>query len=113
MSLMAPAMVSDMQCPCVSQWRRQYGAFSKTLPGQIFQIAVLVWFFRSGLFFKLLNFIFILFWIVPLVLVPLGRKYSKQVRRQPVFFALCKTFATSGRPMVLDQAVFTSHGFET
>lgn len=75
------------------QWRRQYGAFSKTLPGQIFQIAVLVWFFRSGLFFKLLNFIFILFWIVPLILVPLGRKYGKQVRAESALVSLLKALA--------------------
>ncbi|KAL3143053.1 hypothetical protein ABBQ38_003328 [Trebouxia sp. C0009 RCD-2024] len=60
------------------QWRRQYGTFSKTLPGQIFQFALVVWFFRSGLFFKLLNFVFVLFWIVPLILVPLARKYGRQ-----------------------------------
>jgi len=61
------------------QWRRQYNAFSKTLPGKVLWIAFLIWGFRSGLFFRLLNILSILFWLAPLIILPLARKFSQQV----------------------------------
>lgn len=60
------------------QWRRQYNAFSKTLPGKVLWIAFLIWGFRSGLFFRLLNILSILFWLAPLIILPLARKFSQQ-----------------------------------
>jgi len=61
------------------QWRRQYNAFSKALPGKVLWIAFLIWGFRTGLFFRLLNILSILFWLAPLIILPLARKFSQQV----------------------------------
>ncbi len=60
------------------QWRKQYAAFSKTSAGQAVFVAGLVLLCYTGLIFKLLNLLFILWWFAPLIILPLlsvaGRK---------------------------------------
>ena len=73
------------------QWRKQYAAFSKTSAGQAVFVAALVLLCYTGLIFKLLNLLFILWWFAPLVILPLlsvaGRKvissYSDGPSRRP------------------------------
>ena len=73
------------------QWRKQYAAFSKTSAGQAVLVAALVLLCYTGLIFKLLNLLFILWWFAPLIILPLlsvaGRKvissYIDSPSRQP------------------------------
>ena len=62
------------------QWRKQYAAFSKTPAGQAVFIAGLLLLCYTGLIFKLLNLLFILWWFAPLIILPLlnaaGRKVT-------------------------------------
>ena len=73
---------STMDCALLSsapvQWRKQYAAFSRTSAGQAVFVAALVLLCYTGLIFKLLNLLFILWWFAPLIILPLlsvaGRK---------------------------------------
>lgn len=89
------------------QWRRQYSAFSKTLPGKVLFWGLLFWGFRSGLFFRLLNIVSILFWVAPLIILPFARKFNQrnaarqQQAQQPAqspFQPGRNPFAGFGRP---------------
>ena len=69
-----------LMSPVPVQWRKQYAAFSKTSAGQAVFVAALVFLCYTGLIFKLLNLLFILWWFAPLVILPLlsvaGRKVN-------------------------------------
>ncbi|CAK0783521.1 hypothetical protein CVIRNUC_006720 [Coccomyxa viridis] len=68
------------------QWRKQYAAFSKTSAGQAVFVAGLVLLCYTGLIFKLLNLLFILWWFAPLIILPLlsvaGRKAAARAQEQ-------------------------------
>ena len=61
------------------QWMRKYSRFSQTTLGQIATTAFVVYLFASGLAFKLLNVLFILWWLLPIIALPLARKRNQQV----------------------------------
>ena len=61
------------------QWRKQYAAFSKTAMGQAVFFAGLFFLCYTGLIFKLLNLLFILWWIAPLIILPLLNVANRQV----------------------------------
>ena len=60
------------------QWRKQYAAFSKTTAGQAAFFAGLFVLCYTGLLFRLLNLLFILWWLAPLVILPLLNAASRQ-----------------------------------
>ena len=70
------------------QWKKRYDSFSRTPLGKLAWTAFLVWGFYSGLFFRMLNILFLLWWIAPIVLVPLAQRANRQVR-QVFDLALC------------------------
>ena len=61
------------------QWKKRYDSFSRTPLGKLAWTAFLVWGFYSGLFFRMLNILFLLWWIAPIVLVPLAQRANRQV----------------------------------
>ena len=61
------------------QWKKSYDSFSRTPLGKLAWTAFLVWGFYSGLFFRMLNILFLLWWIAPIVLVPLAQRANRQV----------------------------------
>ena len=64
-----------------SQWRRRYGEFSRTRLGQASLFAGLLLLAYSGILFRLLNALFILWWLAPLFILPLSSFLNKKVRR--------------------------------
>ena len=71
--------ISSSHAAHVLQWRKQYAAFSKTAMGQAVFFAGLFFLFYTGLIFKLLNLLFILWWITPLIILPLLNVANRQV----------------------------------
>ena len=65
----------------VVQWGRQYSQFSKTTLGQVVTTAFVVYLFASGLAFRLLNILFILWWLLPIIALPLARRRTQQASR--------------------------------
>ncbi|CAL5220568.1 g2606 [Coccomyxa viridis] len=64
------------------KWRKQYAAFSKTTAGQAAFFAGLFVLCYTGLLFRLLNLLFILWWLAPLVILPLLNAASRQASAQ-------------------------------
>lgn len=46
-------------------WRKKYVAFSRTLPGQAVFLTFIFFLFRSGIIWKILNVVFIAWWLAP------------------------------------------------
>ena len=49
------------------QWRKRYSEFSKTLPGQALFLSAVFFLFWSGIAWRLLNFVFIAWWLSPFI----------------------------------------------
>lgn len=64
------------------RWKKQYDKFSNTLPGKVAWTAFLVWGFYSGVFFRLLNLVFLLWWLAPIFLLPLAQRANKQAQAE-------------------------------
>lgn len=60
------------------QWRKQYATFSKTTAGQAVFFAGLFLLCYTGLLFKLLNLLFILWWLAPLIILPILNAAGRQ-----------------------------------
>ena len=60
------------------QWRKQYAAFSRTPVGQAVFFAGLIFLCYTGLIFKLLNLLFILWWLAPLIILPIINAANRQ-----------------------------------
>ena len=73
------AVTSTDTLPGALQWKKRYDSFSRTPLGKLAWTAFLVWGFYSGLFFRMLNILFLLWWIAPIVLVPLAQRANRQV----------------------------------
>ncbi len=65
---------------CVVQWKRQYAEFSKTTAGQIVFFAAFFFVCYSGLIWRILNLLFILWWIAPLFVLPAINYLNKKVK---------------------------------
>ena len=65
-------------CP-ITQWKKKYAAFSKTLPGQALFLTFIFFLFRTGIIWKLLNLLFIAWWLAPFLFLLVG-KFSPKVR---------------------------------
>lgn len=61
------------------QWRRQYSSFSKTGLGQATFLGGIFLLFYTGIAFKLLNLLFILWWLAPFLFI-LFNKLNPQAR---------------------------------
>lgn len=66
-------------CKFMLQWGRKYSQFSRTPFGQVATTAFVVYLFASGVAFKLLNILFILWWLLPIIALPLARRRNQQV----------------------------------
>ena len=66
-------------CALCMQWTKSYSRFSQTTLGQVTNTVLVVYLFTSGLFFKLLNILFILWWLLPIIALPLARRRNQQV----------------------------------
>lgn len=62
----------------VLQWRRRYSEFSKTSIGQATFLAGVFLLFYTGIAFKILNLLFILWWLAPFLFLVFN-KFSPQV----------------------------------
>ena len=62
----------------VTQWKKKYAAFSKTLPGQALFLTFIFFLFRTGIIWKLLNLLFIAWWLAPFLFLLVG-KFSPKV----------------------------------
>ncbi|KAK9789931.1 hypothetical protein WJX73_009412 [Symbiochloris irregularis] len=62
------------------KWGKQYSQFSKTSLGQVVTTAFIVYLFASGLAFRLLNILFILWWLLPIIALPLARRKNQQAQ---------------------------------
>ena len=81
----APAKNLVMQCIiynciCCMQWRRQYKEFSGTPLGRAAFLGGVFLLFYTGIAFRLLNLLFLLWWIGPLIVLPLLQAASRKVR---------------------------------
>ena len=65
------------------QWRKQYATFSKTTAGQAVFLAGLFVLCYTGLLFKLLNLLFILWWLAPLIILPILNAAGRQASTPP------------------------------
>jgi hypothetical protein len=54
-------------------WRKKYTEFSRTLPGQAMILAFVFFLFSSGIIWKLLNLLFIAWWLAPFLFLLVGR----------------------------------------
>ncbi len=61
------------------QWKRQYAEFSKTTLGQVVFFAAFFFLCYSGLVWRLLNLVFILWWVAPLFVLPAINHINKKV----------------------------------
>ena len=58
------------------QWRKRYTEFSKTLPGQVVFLSAVFFLFWSGIAWRLLNFVFIAWWLSPFIFLPVLKGQS-------------------------------------
>ena len=65
---------------CCVQWRRQYKEFSGTPLGRAAFLGGVFLLFYTGIAFRLLNLLFLLWWIGPLIVLPLLQAASRKVR---------------------------------
>lgn len=70
------------------QWRRQYAEFSKTTAGQVVFFGLLFFLCYSGAIWRLLNLLFILWWVAPLFVLPAINHLNRKAR-----FSACLSFA--------------------
>lgn len=68
------------KCICRVQWRRQYKEFSGTPLGRAAFLGAVFFLFYTGIAFRLLNLLFLLWWIGPLIVLPLLQAASRKVR---------------------------------
>lgn len=66
---------------CGLQWKRQYGAFASSTPGQIIGFALFFYVCYSGLIWRLLNVFFLLWWVMVLLGWPILNQLSRKVSR--------------------------------
>ena len=64
-----------------AQWQRQYAHFSRTRLGQLTFVGALAFLAYTGLLFRLLNLLFILWWLAPLLILPLSNYLNKKASR--------------------------------
>ena len=89
-------------CTCRVQWRRQYKEFSGTPLGRAAFLGGVFLLFYTGLAFRLLNLLFLLWWIGPLIVLPLLQAASRKVRP-------CLAAAASSLLCTIASAVVVSH----
>jgi len=70
------------------QWRKKYAEFSRTLPGQAVFLTFIFFLFRSGIIWKMLNLLFIAWWLAPFLFFVIG-KFSPKVMRYDSTLPLC------------------------
>ncbi|CAL8464345.1 g3880 [Coccomyxa elongata] len=63
-------------------WKRQYAEFSKTTAGQIVFFAAFFFVCYSGLIWRILNLLFILWWIAPLFVLPAINYLNKKAAEE-------------------------------
>ena len=68
------------KCICRAQWRRQYQEFSGTPLGRAAFLGGVFLLFYTGIAFRLLNLLFLLWWLGPLIVLPLLQAASRKVR---------------------------------
>ena len=78
-------------CLPLAQWQRQYAKFSRTRLGQFTFLGVLAFLAYTGILFRLLNLLFILWWLAPLLILPLSNYLNKKASGPAVLIlsALC------------------------
>jgi hypothetical protein len=54
-------------------WRKKYAEFSRTLPGQAVFLTFIFFLFRSGIIWKMLNLLFIAWWLAPFLFFVIGK----------------------------------------
>ena len=70
--------INDGLC-CALQWQKKYGEFSRTVWGQAFTLGLVFFLLYTGIAFKLLNLLFILWWLAPFILVPMSKYLNRKV----------------------------------
>ncbi|EIE18694.1 hypothetical protein COCSUDRAFT_60004 [Coccomyxa subellipsoidea C-169] len=63
-------------------WKRQYAKFSKTTLGQVVFFAAFFFLCYSGLVWRLLNLVFILWWVAPLFVLPAINHINKKAAEE-------------------------------
>ena len=61
-----------------TQWRRQYKEFSGTPLGRAAFLTGIFLLFYTGIAFRLLNLLFLLWWIGPLIVLPILQAASRK-----------------------------------
>lgn len=64
---------------CV-QWRKQYAEFHKTTAGKVVFYGAIWFLFSTGIAFRLLNLLFIMWWVAPLFILPAINYMNRKVR---------------------------------
>jgi hypothetical protein len=69
--------------PARAQWRRQYREFAATPLGRGAFLAGVFALFYTGIAFRLLNLLVLLWWVGPLIALPLLQAASRKARARP------------------------------
>lgn len=63
------------------QWKAQYESFSQTPMGKALVFGFVFYLFYTGFVFRIINFLLLIWWLAPIVLLPLSGYINKKVRK--------------------------------